>query len=746
MVNYMSNRGSNYCTRPLTRFGTGQKMTMTPGRSARLCSACVRSWILVACVLLPATGTAQSSLANYRLGPGTATFGLTLPQGAVIGSVRVGTLETQTDVKTTWPDGSTKFAVVSCQVPAAGEYQIEPGGNSGEGFTPSLPPAMVQIVVDGSTYTSALPATLPDIWLSGPVVVEGRATTSFTPNPSGPAGQLRVIWDVRSYQSGGHRISVTVDNTKNVPEANVVVYSATISVAGQAVFNRSAIRKPGPNTLSQSGDDPMVSAGHGLLPGDWVRLTNGIQVGQIRRVHKVLDADRVVLNSRFGGNPIGLTWERITFLHPYMARWRKTFVVGPLTEASITPDFTPSYLAKALPSYLPTITSSSRSIADWRFDILGIGDLTYPLPMVGDRDEIGLFPAWVAQYVTFKSDALRAYVLRMGELAGTFSVHISEPDGEMLSLDDHPGFFTGAQGNGNSGPAGGGPETVGRGYYGEDGAAHLPSLSFVPYLLTGDRYFLDEMKFWANNAMLSWSWLRNGAEGLVTAQQQRAVGWALRDIAQSAAFTPDRDPWKEYFTSRLLANLRDLDARAATETDPLGSTMKLRIDEPGNVQVFMQSFLLWGLEYARDLGFDSNGNAYRTRIATYFNNLQNAQGFDWKASASYYIRVIDAGGNFFKSYADLYNFNFGGSAPLYSATPLIPSHYGVNLRIVLLTAVELGLPNAQANLDRLVAFRSSDGYSMIEELNSRQQYAVAPSVTGSSTSRPVPPSGVRIVY
>jgi hypothetical protein len=264
-------------------------------------------------------------------------------------------------------------------------------------------------------------------------------------------------------------------------------------------------------------------------------------------------------------------------------------------------------------------------------------------------------------------------------------------------------------------------------------------------LLTGDRYFLDEMKFWSNNAMLSWTWLRGDAQGLVTAQQVRAVGWALRDIAEAAAFTPDADPWKGYFTTRLLANLADLDTRAASETDPLGSSTQLRVDEPGNIQVFMQSFLLWGLDHAHDLGFVGQGNAYRVRIPTYFNNLQTAQGFDWKASGSYYIQVVDANGSYFKSYADLYNFNFGGSTAKYPVTPLIPYHYAVNLRLVLLSAVRLGLPYAQENLDRLMSY-SADGYSVADELNERQQYAVSPTIPSSSGSTaPTPPTGVKII-
>ena len=697
--------------------------------------------------LCAATVSAQQSLATYHLGTGSATFGIVLPKGAATGGLKVGALATQTDVKSTWPDGSIKFAVVTCEVASEGDYAIVPSSASTGSFSPTLPSANVQITVGNTAYTSSLPATLTDPWLKGPLVAEGRAVTAFSPGPSGAAAHLRVIWDVRSYKSGGHRVSVTIDNTENVTEANAVVYSLAINVAGQTVYSRTATVTPGTSTLTQSGDSPAVIASHGLSEGDWVRVTGGPYAGQFRRVNQVLDSNRVVLNSGFNSSPTNVTWERVTFIHPYMARVRKTFSVAPLKEAAVTPDFSTYYQAKVVPAYLPTIKASARSTAGWKFDAFGIGDLTYPIAMVGDRDELGLFPAWVAQYLTFKTASLREYVLKMGDLAGTFSIHVSETDGQMLSLDKHGGFFTAIQGNGDSGPAGGGPETIGRGYYGEDGAAHQPSLAFVPYILTGDRYYLDELKFWANYGMLSWLWLRGDSQGLVTAQQIRGVGWALRDIAEAAAFTPDADPWKTYFTTRVMANLQDLDARAAQEKDPLGSAYSnLRIDEPGNIIPFMQSFLLWGLEHARALGFTSAGNSYRLRIATYFNTLQTASGFDWRAAASYYIRVVDGSNNFFKSYADMYTYNFGGSSPLYTSTPIVPNHYGVNLRIILMSAVDLGLPNAAANLSRLMAY-STDGYSMVDEVNSRQQYAITSSAsnTASTASTPKAPTNVRVI-
>ena len=35
--------------------------------------------------------------------------------------------------------------------------------------------------------------------------------------------------------------------------------------------------------------------------------------------------------------------------------------------------------------------------------------------------------------------------------------------------------------------------------------AHQPSIAYVPYLLTGDRYYAEEMAFWANYAMMKTS-------------------------------------------------------------------------------------------------------------------------------------------------------------------------------------------------------------------------------------------------
>src|SRR4029079_5757542 len=83
-----------------------------------------------ALVLLLAAGSVgrgqSAPIATVALTQGCATFGEVVAQGAGVDALQVGSLATQTDVKTRGPDGSIRFAVVTASVPAAGTYAIGP--------------------------------------------------------------------------------------------------------------------------------------------------------------------------------------------------------------------------------------------------------------------------------------------------------------------------------------------------------------------------------------------------------------------------------------------------------------------------------------------------------------------------------------------------------------------------------------------------------------------------------------------
>ena len=78
--------------------------------------------------------------------------------------------------------------------------------------------------------------------------------------------------------------------------------------------------------------------------------------------------------------------------------------------------------------------------------------------------------------------------------------------------------------------------------------AHQPSVAYLPYLITGDYYYLEEMQFWVNynfiNGEQSVVNARSYAMGYVRGHQQRGQAWALRELGRAAYITPDDHPLK----------------------------------------------------------------------------------------------------------------------------------------------------------------------------------------------------------
>ena len=176
--------------------------------------------------------------------PGWTSFGQAVPQGAAPSGLQLGSLFTQTDVKTRWPDGSIRFAVVTANVPTAGTYAISAVPIASGAFTPALPSASVALVVGGTTFTAALPTVSSnDLWLSGGLAYEGRHVIAPVSSTDGTAHPfLRVIFDTRVYNDGAGRVDVTVENVLDKTGATTVTYDVAIVVKGQTVFAKNGVQ------------------------------------------------------------------------------------------------------------------------------------------------------------------------------------------------------------------------------------------------------------------------------------------------------------------------------------------------------------------------------------------------------------------------------------------------------------------------------------------------------------------------
>ena len=359
---------------------------------------------------------------------------------------------------------------------------------------------------------------------------------------------------------------------------------------------------------------------------------------------------------------------------PYLTRWRKLF--SSATFATITPDLTPFYLGRALPPYLPIVADQVDTHTGPDYEILREGALDSNMPAHSGRQELAPYPDWTARYLVHKNPLQREFVLVNGDLSGGWPVHVRErenapanesgvgPSGRSPWISDRTcGSTTGLKtkrctqprttltmfsttcaasrcpiceyglipcspgedpGDPNF------PTCISQGISrqaarGPDYNAHQPSIAYVPYLLTGDFYYAEEMAFWANYSMMRLNPVNpadggtRGSLGILENQETRGYAWALRNLADAAANHLDLSPVKPYLSERVTANLQWLDGYVNgldLVTNPFNILwLGYRGEQDaGYIALWEQNYLAYAIDRANQQGF-IGGLDHRDAIA-----------------------------------------------------------------------------------------------------------------------------------
>ena len=669
-----------------------------PGRLTQKGVAVLRRlcFLLLTMAGVSAPAFAQSPIASVTLTSGWATFGQAVPAGAALG-LQIPGVATQTDVKSRWPDGTIKFAVVTARITTAGTYTLVPATAATGTFAPALPPVTATFTIGGVAHTATLPsAPSSDVWLAGPLVYEGRSTIAPTSGGT-PHPFLRVNFDTRVYSDGTGRLDVSVENVLNQTGATTITYDVAIALNGTQVFSRAALK------------------------------------------------------------------------HFYLTRWRRTFPINGATFATITPDIRPFNTSRILPPYLSLVSNVVSTPTGAAFDLLGPGALNADMPAHGGRSELAPYPDWTARYLVHKNATQRTYVLANGDLSGSWPVHVREAETStkpgvgterLVSLDQRPTFWydARAQGAGNDFVRGT-PMPI-REYSGATPTAlqtaltpdnaHQPSIAYVPYLLTGDRYYAEEMAFWANYGMLRTYPGDNirGAAGILESNETRGYGWALRNLAEAAALYPDSSPVKTYLSQKVANNLQWLDnyANAQPASNPFKILwIGMRPDGTQYISMWEQNYLAYAIDRASKLGF-SGGLAHRDAIARFQVRLLTSDPAYPKAQgAPYVVAVGPAPASlgwddyptypFYTTMAQIWAGTQGQERPF-------AGYYGPEARLNVMMGVESGWPGAKAAYDYLWPFIGvTPTWGSLPDLAERAGWAL----DFYASKKPSAPTNLRII-
>ncbi|MEO0879974.1 MAG: right-handed parallel beta-helix repeat-containing protein, partial [Pseudomonadota bacterium] len=262
---------------------------------------------------------------------------------------------------------------------------------------------------------------------------------------------------------------------------------------------------------------------------------------------------------------------------------------------------------------------------------LSSGLIEKHFPRGGGRPDIGLYPQWTANYLITQDAAAKAVMLATAEAGGGAPWHFrDETTGAPVRTDQRTTFWADPRGVArarartsrrdqphadlfnDASPEGG---AAAAGWTVDH--AHKPDLFYIPYLVTGDRYFADELAMQAAWALSGrWPKLRGSRLRAIDVEQVRASAWSLRDLSNAAFVLPDSDPLKDYFRTALRQNLADarakyIGARAMKDAGALEGYFQETIGrEPRNISPWQNDFMAFALaQTARQHSGDASDDA-----------------------------------------------------------------------------------------------------------------------------------------
>jgi hypothetical protein len=557
--------------------------------------------------------------------------GAVSPNDALVGKFADGTsIPLQMDVKASHDDGSVRHAVISGVAPrlAAGQAlalalaKASAGGRTGAGLAaaasnPAATPARllaagfaasVSATIDGRQYSASADKLLqqkPATWLSGPVAVEWQVSAPLV-NAQGVAHpHLSARFAVRWYHGINRaRVDVTVENDWAwEPAPANLVYDAEVTVGGKPVYTKAALT------------------------------------------------------------------------HYHHSRWRKLAWWGEAPAVHIRHDTRYLVSSGAVPNYDPALVVPEAALAaiqaKWtgpQAEPMGVGLAQPYMPTTGGRPDIGLLPGWAAVYLLSMDTRAKQATLGTADLAGSWSAHYRDKrTGRPVSLLDYPYMTILGQQGDTRNPATGkleafpacatptGCDTP----YTHD-TAHQPAFAYLPYLVTGDYYYLEELQFWAMwNAFSSNPGYRQAAKGLVQPDQVRGQAWTLRTLGEAAWITPDGDPLKSHFAAILANNLDWFNATytnnpAANPFGVIANGYAFGYNNGRGMAPWQDDFFTAAVGHLSDLGF-AKATALLAWKAKFPVSRMVAPGYCWIQGSAYELNLRQsAAGPFYTSMAQAY--------------------------------------------------------------------------------------------
>lgn len=209
--------------------------------------------------------------------------------------------------------------------------------------------------------------------------------------------------------------------------------------------------------------------------------------------------------------------------HYWFSRWR--WQSAPRPVRTTPAQLMDQWLIPRLSGSLRPNEAPDRNAQSYR--PMGLAGVSPIMGATGERGDIGLVTEVQAYYLCTGSDAALATVLAQGDAAGTIPWTVrDEKTNAPVDVFAYPRATL-------YGPQAGNPHIKRIDAPVSVDAAHQPALSYLPFLLTGDPYHLEQLQFAS-----TWNVLWRPWDYRYRTTQIRGEAWSLRSWAQVAKVTP----------------------------------------------------------------------------------------------------------------------------------------------------------------------------------------------------------------
>lgn len=543
-------------------------------------------------------------------------------------------------------------------------------------------------------------------------------------------GGYEKLWlRTRSTSQGAFQVSFTYGGSARITQVNQSNYQApeTWSVSAQDLLRQqvtlanasqasTARRFHGPVASEFKLSAPFRNASGTAHPFLTARLDARLfDGGQNTRTNVIIEN-----NWTFKANPANITYElaykvngstvqqQPVFTHYHHARWQKVLWTG--TEAKVALRHNMRYFldSRAVWNYdlnLPVpesaLAAEANSLTQARTQQAGYGPMGNALlnpsfGSTGGRPEIGPLPRWTALFLITQDERARASMMAAADAAAAVPIHYRDENTDSpVNTIANPNLTTHI----NSSNL---PESTDPTIWAPD-TAHQASYAYVPYLITGDNFYLDEAMFWASwNVFSMPASYREFDKSLINRQQVRGSAWALRSIGEAQRILPDNHRMKAHYTTILDNNLSWY--RQNYVVNRAGSPMGAIQHAVGETPPWQNDFVGTVIALLAE-----NNDPYAKEAHDWFSQfnvgrfVNDANGFCAARAPGYYWKNGDAQGNYFTTWSQLFAANYpadvGKSCASLTVTegyPHMAVGYAAYARGMLGAAANAQAPNAAA--------------------------------------------------